>query len=63
MIASYINRPTPGQAVVVSVNTAPAINVPACSPRFVTTGRRALRKAWEMMIVRSRSPLARAVTM
>ena len=54
-------RPTPGQAYMVSVTTAPPSRKPTCRPIRVITGISALRKAWRMTTRDSGAPLARAV--
>ena len=42
---STMNRPSPGYANTVSVNTAPPSKYPVCTPTIVSTGIMALRKA------------------
>ncbi|MNY74521.1 hypothetical protein D3C86_2135700 [compost metagenome] len=55
--------PMPGQLKMVSVITAPPKRVGMAIMTTVTTGIKALRRAWRAMTRRSPSPLARAVRM
>ena len=42
------SQPSPGQAKIVSVTTAPPRSAPNCSPMTVTTGRSAFGSAWRI---------------
>src|SRR5437868_3981044 len=58
---SISSRPTPGQAKIVSVRTAPPSREPTWSPITVMIGSSALRSACRKMTDPEPSPIARAV--
>src|SRR6202795_2436259 len=59
-MAVMARRPTPGQAKMVSVTTAPPRRKPYCSPTTVTTGMSAFFSACLPTIPSGETPLARA---
>ena len=61
--ACTVRRPSPGQAKIVSVMTAPPRSWPASSPASVTIGIAELRSVCLPITRPSPSPLARAVLM
>ena len=61
MMAVTKRRPMPGTSKSDSTTKEPETRPAAAGPRYVTTGRSALRRAWTNQTRSGGTPLARAV--